>query len=176
MHTFEARPPGPISFTADVRISGNQEAQRQVRALRDSDAGSGDDLEGSLAVAPWTVSGPAVTSAPLRARVMPERPRQFARSRSEIFGLPRCRTVSLASASTPCTGCMRANQDAAGLPLGFRDQVQTLIHSVDKVDVCVAGRTENYARPVRDSRAECEARSLLAQIRFCFDDDPAVSP
>jgi hypothetical protein len=109
----------------------------------------------------WIVIGPLVTSTPFCVRLMP-----IAR-----VNLPG----PLAKPLRPVTGSsarMSTHEHASGDAFRFADDVQAIVHAVDEVHVCMAGRAEDDLRSGRDASGRMRRPVVFAQV--CFRLDAAV--
>lgn len=97
--------------------------------------------------------------------------RQLARTGREVlyapgFGTPPEHHVDSAQR------LQTAYQNTPRLALRLAHKIQTLVHSVDEIYVCVAGRAEQHLRPFRDAACRVRRQIAHAQVRFRLNDSP----
>lgn len=62
------------------------------------------------------------------------------------------------------------DKDATGFSFTLRHDIETFVHSVDKVDVGAACGPEHDSRPLREAARSVSSQVFQTQISFCFDD------
>lgn len=67
-----------------------------------------------------------------------------------------------------------ADQDAAGRAVGFGDDVQTFVDTVDQIDVGVSGWAEDDASAGRDAAGGVSGKVVEAEVGFDFGDGAGV--
>lgn len=97
------------------------------------------------------------------------RERQFAGAIRKILDAFRGRAAAAHSRDSS-DRLQRANQDAASLTHWFADEVQTLVHSINEIDVGVAGLSENHAGAIGDTAPGVRGTVAYAQVGFHFYD------
>ena len=65
----------------------------------------------------------------------------------------------------------RANQHASRLAGRLRHDVHAVVHPVREINVSMARRAEDHARPVRDPGGGMRREIVAAEVRFRFHDD-----
>ena len=71
--------------------------------------------------------------------------------------------------SNPVIGSKARIKNASGVAGLLSNHVQTLVHSIDEIDVSASGRTENDARPFRHPAVRVGRLILRPEIRLYLD-------
>ena len=90
---------------------------------------------------------------------------QLAGAGSEIFHASR-RGASPAHFIDASHRFQRTNEYASGLALRLSHEVQALVHSVNEVDVGVAGRAEKHLRPIGNAAPGVGRAVVHAEVGF----------
>ena len=158
------------SRPADKPVATDQKPQRQFDRLLDPDARCGFNLEshGPQRLPHHQLAardiGPVVGAGDA------ERHGEFGRARCQVLYLARGRPAP-AHEVEPHHRFERANQDATGRAGGFADQIEALIHPIDKVDVGVARRPEDHFRARGDAPRGVGGLVARGEVRFGLHDD-----
>ena len=99
-----------------------------------------------------------------------EREREFPRAAGQVFGLSGCRPAAPHQIKSG-DRFQRSDQHAAGPALRFGDQIEALVHTVDEVDVGVAGRSENHAGAIGEAARGMRRQIVAAKVGFGLHDD-----
>ena len=136
--------------------------------MPDSDTRRNPCLEGSIQPTVAHEQIPARYIAPVVASCNAHGQRQFPRPIRQIL----ITTHAGPPASHRCQSCQWfqcANQYTAGTTLGFRDDIQALIHAVDQIHVCMRGRAKQDLRARRHTAPSMRGRVFEPQIRLGLD-------
>jgi len=93
----------------------------------------------------------------------------------QILNAASCRTPA-PHASNAFERLERADQNAAGTALRFRDYVQAFIHAIDQVHVRMARLAEQHAGPRSNATPGMRRPILQSQVSFGFDDSARSCP
>jgi hypothetical protein len=101
----------------------------------------------------------------------PEGQRELAGTVGELLG-PRCGAAARTHEVQAGYRFDSANEHAAGLAIRFRHQVEAFVHTVNQVDVSVAGRSEDDSGTLGHAAGSVGGEVIAAaQVGFGFDDD-----
>lgn len=149
----------------------NKESKRQVRRFRDSDAAGDHDFELRSVVLRVNCDGAFRHIDVIMPQSYSKRAGEFAWSVGEVFEPVHAGTTLVHPLQT-AQRLHSSNQHATRDSLWLGDEVQTLIHSINQVDIGMAGRPEKD--PVARGRATSGVRRAIvhAQVSFGLDDPP----
>jgi hypothetical protein len=151
--------------SADEAVSRHHESQGPIGAVTDPYTRRGFDLErrflAKAAHLQWTFYQISAVEPARDAH----RQRQFAGTRCQVFHTPGDRTAA-AHASKTRQRLQRPDQNAARHAHRLSDKIQAFIHAIDEVDISVAGRAEDDARPI--GNAAPGVGSAIADAEICF--------